>query len=65
MAFVFVSLFLTSHTSTAQRFRDMAPVGHSLFTTVVSVDGLLFALYYALTGIATAVYYRKLATRGA
>lgn len=32
------------------------------FTTVVSVDGLLFALYYALTGIATAVYYRKLAT---
>jgi amino acid transporter len=31
------------------------------FTTVVSVDGLLFALYYALTGIATAVYYRKLA----
>jgi len=34
------------------------------FTTVVSVDGLLFALYYALTGIATAVYYRKLATSG-
>lgn len=33
------------------------------FTTVVSVDGLLFALYYALTGIATAVYYRKLAVR--
>ena len=31
------------------------------FDTVVSVDGLLFALYYALTGIATAVYYRKLA----
>jgi hypothetical protein len=35
------------------------------FTTVVSVDGLLFALYYALTGIATAVYYRKLAGRSA
>ena len=33
------------------------------FTTVVSVDGLLFALYYALTGIATAVYYRRLAVR--
>jgi len=33
------------------------------FATVVSVDGLLFALYYALTGIATAVYYRKLAVR--
>ena len=32
------------------------------FATVVSVDGLLFALYYALTGIATAVYYRKLAS---
>jgi hypothetical protein len=31
---------------------------------VVSVDGLLFALYYALTGIATAVYYRKLAVTG-
>ena len=34
------------------------------FTTIVSVDGLLFALYYALTGIATMVYYRKLAVRG-
>ena len=33
------------------------------FTTVVSVDGLLFALYYALTGIATLVYYRRLAVR--
>jgi amino acid transporter len=33
------------------------------FTTVVSVDGLLFALYNTLTGIATAVYYRKLAVR--
>ena len=32
------------------------------FDTVVSVDGLLFTLYYALTGIATAVYYRKLAS---
>ena len=35
------------------------------FLTVVSVDGLLFALYYALTGIATTVYYRKLAIRSA
>ena len=34
------------------------------FTTVVSVDGLLFAVYYALTGIATAVYFRKLAVTG-
>jgi amino acid transporter len=33
------------------------------FNTVVSVDGLLFALFYALTGIATAVYFRKLAMR--
>ena len=33
------------------------------FDTVVSVDGLLFALFYALTGIATAVYFRKLAMR--
>jgi amino acid transporter len=37
----------------------------SSFTTVVSVDGLLFALFYALTGIATAVYFRKLAMRSA
>jgi amino acid transporter len=35
------------------------------FDTVVSVDGLLFALFYALTGIATAVYFRKLARRSA
>jgi amino acid transporter len=35
------------------------------FDTVVSVDGLLFAVYYALTGIATAVYYRKLASTSA
>jgi amino acid transporter len=35
------------------------------FNTVVSVDGLLFALFYALTGIATAVYFRKLAIRSA
>lgn len=35
------------------------------FTTVVSVDGLLFALYYALTGIATAVYHRRLAISSA
>jgi amino acid transporter len=35
------------------------------FDTVVSVDGLLFALFYAMTGIATAVYFRKLARRSA
>jgi amino acid transporter len=35
------------------------------FNTIVSVDGLLFALFYALTGIATTVYYRKLAMRSA
>lgn len=35
------------------------------FITIVSVDGLLFALYYALTGIATTVYYRRLAIRSA
>jgi amino acid transporter len=33
------------------------------FDTVVSVDGLLFALFYAMTGIATAVYFRRLARR--
>jgi amino acid transporter len=37
----------------------------SSFDTVVSVDGLLFALFYALTGIATAVYFRKLARSSA
>lgn len=35
------------------------------FDMVVSVDGLLFALFYAMTGIATAVYFRKLARRSA
>ena len=30
----------------------------------MSVDELLFALFYALTGIATAVYCPKLALRG-
>jgi len=34
------------------------------FTAVVSVDGVLFALYYAMTGVATAVYHRGLAARG-
>ena len=37
----------------------------SSFDTVVSVDGLLFALFYAMTGIATAVYFRKLARHSA
>ncbi|TMC13287.1 MAG: hypothetical protein E6J41_00880 [Chloroflexi bacterium] len=30
----------------------------------MSVDGVLFALYYAMTGLATAVYHRGLAARG-
>ena len=34
------------------------------FTNVVSSVGLMFALFYAATGIAMAVYYRRLATRG-
>ncbi len=34
------------------------------FTHIVSVDGMLFALFYAGTGIAVAVYYRRLAVRG-
>ncbi len=33
----------------------------SSFNTVVSLDGLLFSLFYAATGIAVAVYYRRLA----
>lgn len=33
------------------------------FDIIVSVDGLLFALFYALTGLSTAVYFRKLAVR--
>jgi amino acid transporter len=37
----------------------------NLFNTIVSIDGLLFALFYAATGIAVAVYYRRLATKGA
>jgi hypothetical protein len=35
------------------------------FTNVVSSVGLMFALFYAATGAAMAVYYRKLAVRGA
>jgi amino acid transporter len=35
------------------------------FTNIVSSVGLMFALFYAATGIAMAVYYRKLASRGA
>lgn len=31
------------------------------FNTVVDLDGLLFSLFYAATGIAVAVYYRRLA----
>jgi amino acid transporter len=33
------------------------------FDTVVSLDGLIFGLFYAATGIAMGVYYRKLAVR--
>lgn len=39
-----------------------SPVQDS-FDTIVSVDGLLFALLYALTGITSVMYYRKLAIR--
>ncbi len=35
----------------------------SVFDSVVSSVGLLFALFYAATGFAVAVYYRKLAAR--
>jgi amino acid transporter len=34
------------------------------FTNVVDSVGLMFALFYAATGLAMAVYYRKLAARG-
>lgn len=33
------------------------------FDVVVSITGVLFALFYAATGVATAVFYRKLARR--
>jgi amino acid transporter len=33
------------------------------FDVVVSITGVLFALFYAATGIATAVFYRRLARR--
>ncbi len=35
----------------------------SAFDTVISTVGLLFALFYAATGFAVAVYYRRLARR--
>jgi amino acid transporter len=35
----------------------------TIFDTIVSVDGILYALFYAATGVAMAVYYRRLATR--
>jgi len=34
------------------------------FNTIVSVDGLLFALFYAFTGIAMLAYFRRMATAG-
>jgi amino acid transporter len=53
-AFAFVWLWLyTIGTST-----------QSAFSALVSTDGLLFALLYTATGLAVAVYYRRLAVRG-
>ena len=37
----------------------------SVFESLVSSVGLLFALFYAATGLAVAVYYRRLAVTGA
>jgi amino acid transporter len=37
----------------------------SSFTTIVSVDGLLFALLYAFTGLTMVVYFRRMAKAGA
>jgi amino acid transporter len=37
----------------------------SSFDTIVAVDGLLFALFYAFTGLATVVYFRRIAATGA
>ncbi len=34
------------------------------FSTIVSVDGLLFALFYAFTGITVIVYFRRVASTG-
>jgi amino acid transporter len=36
----------------------------SSFDTIVSVDGLLFALFYACTGITMVVYFRRMAAAG-
>jgi amino acid transporter len=36
----------------------------NLFETLISSVGLLFALFYVATGLAMAVYYRRLALRG-
>jgi amino acid transporter len=36
----------------------------SSFDTIVSVDGLLFALFYAFTGIAMIAYFRRMAVTG-
>jgi len=33
------------------------------FDVVVSITGVLFALFYAMTGLATAIFYRRLARR--
>jgi amino acid transporter len=34
------------------------------FDTIVAVDGMLFALFYAFTGITMVVYFRRMATAG-
>jgi amino acid transporter len=34
------------------------------FDTIVAVDGLLFALFYAFTGVTMVVYFRRMATTG-
>ena len=41
----------------------MTMTTQEIFDTIVSVDGILFALFYSATGIAMAVYYRRLAKR--
>jgi amino acid transporter len=34
------------------------------FDTIVAVDGLLFALFYAFTGVTMVVYFRRMAATG-
>jgi amino acid transporter len=53
-AFAFIALWLYNVGSTGAQ---------SLFDTLISSVGLLFALFYIATGVAMAVFYRRLATR--